>query len=339
MKFCTSVLYLGVRLGPGALETQWNSAIRKYNTAVNDILRLGLGFVASVSLYNMCAHSCLAWLAAVVQPSRAVILAERKALCRLVRGPWCSVPSHVLFHLKNYGFPVQVNSIVHASIAGRCRNSCKTSHGYAELMSVFRTAALSDDRVLRPSHWEWIQNSCVIAASNAHNRVRDILNASQLLEPAGSNGMQRKIHDRLRQFEFQKPLESTLAKRWARFGIGRSNHPNILHNIEHLHYVAVKYKPCVSAAVLKWWCNAINTSARFHKFVACCPWCAEADGDNIGHLLSCRAVAVTASKYWELNLPSLGKGFLGQLCLSHLIEMSHSNSQPYTYMYSTGYTI
>ena len=81
------LLYLGAWLGPGAAGVQFKRALANFNEAVRKVISLGAGLAASIPLYNMVAHSRLAWIASLAAPTAPVLAAEEKAI-QCLTGPY-----------------------------------------------------------------------------------------------------------------------------------------------------------------------------------------------------------------------------------------------------------
>ena len=74
--FRNYIKYLGVHLGPGACDHQWNEIQKGYKDVVDFIRNLHSGITSSIVLYNVLAHSKFSYVASFVRPSREMLKLE-----------------------------------------------------------------------------------------------------------------------------------------------------------------------------------------------------------------------------------------------------------------------
>ena len=70
-QFTANPLFLGIFLGINGNILTWERMKPKFISAVNDIAAMGLGFYASIALYNAIAHSQLHYRAQMQPPCKA----------------------------------------------------------------------------------------------------------------------------------------------------------------------------------------------------------------------------------------------------------------------------
>ena len=122
------------------------------------------GLVATCSLYNILAHSKLAWTASFYMPPSWVLKRERKCRQLVLNGPWNAFTDDMLTSLKSLGFPVQFAAIAQTSPASIIRTALNTASNFDDCRGIIRAALVSDDRVLTPFRLDWIDSSiCVVA--------------------------------------------------------------------------------------------------------------------------------------------------------------------------------
>ena len=172
--FRNFVKYLGVFVGPGALEVAWDGVILAYSECIVFLRNLDAGFVPTISLYNVLAASICSWIGSFIAPSHKLLVLEGKSLQRLTHGPWNIFPKALMFQLKFLGFPLQFQSLQRNSAAARVRNGCTTSAQFWMLYHGLNLELSSDDRILRIPDSKWLHNSCIfqihdsiISANNA----------------------------------------------------------------------------------------------------------------------------------------------------------------------------
>ena len=296
--------YLGVFIGPGAWKIQWSGPISKMGVATGKVIKLGLGLAASIPLYNSLVHSCGAWLASIVKPSKAACLAENKNLQKLTMGPWCGIPSQLVVQLKVHcGFKVEARCLKHASLAGRARTALQTATRFQENAKMIEDARNSMSCVLVPKLKKWINQSIMTGLQEAvdysHELAPDLCRAERLL----FGGLQKQLYQRIHDTDTGESLSQLLARRWKswlpKHMIRDGNVCNIVSMFKRLNH---DFKPSIGCALLKMWLNCLCTTERFQKRGACCPVCGVSEmPDHIKHVLCCEFLSNAAQAFWRVK--------------------------------------
>ena len=91
--------YLGVQLGPAALEVFWDEAVGKYSSVCRRWSQGPWGLMLGADVYNTYCHSTLSFLAQFPSPGALVLKAERKALAMFTPGPGNWIRKEEIFQL------------------------------------------------------------------------------------------------------------------------------------------------------------------------------------------------------------------------------------------------
>ena len=263
--FGDAVKYLGIFLGPGAFRITWNEACRNYLEVIKFLRHIDAGFTPTVSLYNVLGASTCSWVGSFYPPSEDLLTLERKSLQRITHGPWNVFPLHMLFSLRRFGYPLQFQSLELNSWSARARNGINSITNFPAVISSLSETLVSDERVLKFSHFEWVSWSCCSFIQDAMLRADE---TGFVTSGAVTQSLLSK-HFILLRSHFD--IASFLIRRIGRF----LPHDDISvpYFIELFNWIGRRFKPCVLHSyiitILNGWC----TTSRFGNDTLSCSFC------------------------------------------------------------------
>ena len=305
MRIVQAILYLGVQLGPGAFEVQWNKTLKGMTEACLNVNTLGLGWFASLPLFNALVTSRGAWLASIAPLSPQVLDHECWLIQKVLTAPWQAIPSKFVQNLKAAGgSPIEVASLETIAIAGKCRNALHTSTVYHQCLREVRETLEGDSRVLKPKLWDWLQNSIIYGWRDAVEICQNICRPILVKFPEKTLGFQKLIYCKLREEYEHENLQKLLFRRWDEKIPDALQRHAITEELSIFWPELLKlFKPCIAAAVLRVWLNGLCTSARFQKDVLDCPFCGREESDSAEHILRCPRALEAAMQFWICSVP------------------------------------
>ena len=165
-----SLKYLGIHIWPDAYIYICKDVMDAYTECVAFLRSLDCGFVATISLYNVICASICSWVGSFVPPSKELLNLEYASLQRLTRGPRHTFSKSALFQLREFGFPVQFQSILANSTASRVRNGCSTITDLPNIARDYNNMLQDDDRLLLFDQ-QWFKNTCFYHIQEAIGNV------------------------------------------------------------------------------------------------------------------------------------------------------------------------
>lgn len=149
--------YLGVFVGPGALDQAWDAALDKYWKRVGSIAACGLSARFSVMAYNMYAVSVLSYLAQFSWlPARAIRL-EQRAQARILHMPMFALGTFGPCCLQEVSL-LNCRSLIGLNLASLFRAACITLKGWEK--GWIRLVKASRDSSLDRAHRGLLGASC-----------------------------------------------------------------------------------------------------------------------------------------------------------------------------------
>ena len=290
--------YLGVWLGPGAVDTSWNEPLKKYMAQCEYIASLKLGMASTALLYRIFALPVLSFILQIYQIPEEALKKERQALRLLLPGPgnWLSTTAiHNLDLL--FGMPAAFPSLTVMSIAVKGRVAILEVEDLAECKARISKALGGDDAPIWHRWTPWFRNSFAYCISEA----KDTLDCMGWLLPAASQGKTRKsatsstsfqsaLYRALRQRTMRTDLSSLLRQRLQRWaplldtpiGIAARRGEIVIEKLKK------EVPACVLAALVRSWFNGWCTARRFQQGRGSC-WLAEecAGEDSLEHYCRC----------------------------------------------------
>ncbi len=322
--FKSVLKYLGIHIGPGSQEIQWQLASAGFREVVNFIRRLNSGLVSSVVLYNILAISKFSYIASFAAPSSETLALERWGQQAITKGPWMAFPPTLLTNLKDLGLPAQITSLEHYSLAARARNGLKTLGNFQNISRLY-TDMLEDDEC----------NLCEICSPlRLETCFHFIGHAIQYCRGLGIDTLRASARDNCQAIisrEIQDASDSDkvelFQRRMVRFFRSNQHLGHIPSLITLYKKLFNKIKPNLISSHLRVCFNQWAISRRFGKD-GVCPFC-ESGEDSIEHSLTCEAWQLTYHSFFHAS----GLLFRWTIFFSWEFWIMHNLSTAYICLY------
>ncbi len=292
--------YLGIFLGHDAAAKNWTAPFNKYHSRVLLVKSNHTNLLYSIVHHNIHASSVLSFAAQLFDLPRHLVHKSANLLQFFTGAPRHAIPSSMLQHFREYGFPVQIVHVPVLCEAALLRTACKT-------ITVLQRCA---DAL----HDFFADNQAILARFVAHPngagclggeaiwyhlllaRQRVLQTPSLAAHVPGLSGLaacrspalQKGFYQALLPHAHHEPPLEFLPRRlllWL-----PKVHPELRMLsppvLADAMAILRDMPPCVIAAVLKTWCNGWVSLRRFGAACACPVRCGAHD-DRLRHLLAC----------------------------------------------------
>jgi endonuclease/exonuclease/phosphatase family metal-dependent hydrolase len=176
-KICDAALYLGLWIGPGAKQKSWETALSKFHSRLDTILRFEAGVWISCLLYRVFAFSTLAFVAQAQRIPEEALKAEKKAIFRILRGPrhWISLPAAFQIDVL-FGMPSAFPSLQSVGLASKVRLVLSDFPDLKAQLQQFEDALLdnSDTIMACLGRGNWWDNSMPFVLRDALREAADL---------------------------------------------------------------------------------------------------------------------------------------------------------------------
>ena len=297
--------YLGLQLGPICRESQWSSALQKYELKVQEARSTGAGLCVAVLEYNTMCVTTLSYMWQLCLAGSEVLATEARMLQRMVGCPRHTFSKEAMWSLDSLGIAKAFKSIRVCNVAALVRLAMQTTTTFRDMQQQWEVA-LHDDaspiQGLTSREFEWFDTPAIINTLQGaidHAFLPDL----RVLEWKGF------LHSVERGQQFQKHIAcflQTLAvnfdaavyltRRLARWTAHVSDDANKWWGssgpmLVEMCTVSLAGAPqCVIAACLKSSLNGWCTARRFKKGSACCLFGCGRRQDSFEHYLQCTHV-------------------------------------------------
>lgn len=89
--------YLGVLVGPTAVEHMWKAPLDKWQRRAHQLAACGVAQDATLREYRGRALSCLSYLSQFIGPPPSILRIEQQSFATMTRFPFCACP-RAMFH-------------------------------------------------------------------------------------------------------------------------------------------------------------------------------------------------------------------------------------------------
>ena len=114
--------YLGIWLGPGADQKNWDDVILRYQTKAKSWHKICPGLHYTARAYNVFIHSLLSYVEQFFEPTEHVLDLEDKIIRKFVGGPHMWIRTHELQRLRDFlNMPFQFASLKVSALAAKLR--------------------------------------------------------------------------------------------------------------------------------------------------------------------------------------------------------------------------
>jgi hypothetical protein len=296
---CSSAKYLGIFVGPGADDLQWDSVQHKVLARAAEAAFCGSGLMDKILNFKMHGTSTVLFKAQFADLSANMLTAYRKAEQRLTAAPWMSLAPDLLHSLGALGLPVGLADIQLLATAAKLRLVASSSSFWEAARSI--DAALdSDDALMVPPLRSWFSTGIIgtlLRTWRAHHLLDGV---SSILRKPDQDRLQKRLYVAL-----AKPSGTTkaLCVLRRRVNYWKLSEPEADIVFKTLCTVMASRLPTpLKLSMLRTVCNAWNTSSRFHQPVGACLFGCDAPADDrLLHYLCCPAVARPALRLLSLD--------------------------------------
>ena len=315
MQIETSAIYLGVRIGPGKEEREWETASRRLEAKLRGWQWNQLGMHFAALIYNIYVLSTLGFTAQVANHTPTIRKMEQAALRKATPGPGGWIRAEELWHLKALGFPYEFKNAELTARAAKLRVHTNENrrHGGLRCGELY-TRTQRDIRELHfpgrlPWLWDWHEQAVHSIIWKEVLRLREDGIEARPLIRKGTTGA--SAADKKRRRENRKHIQAAISKaiqakdryhpqyqirkKLRRWNLG--NNENMLGTrfLRFLGHLKKGATPRVQAAVLKTACNGWGTARRFqHRqplSARCLLGCStEHAKDSLEHYDHCRII-------------------------------------------------
>ena len=311
----TSAIYLGVRIGPGKEDREWETAALRLQAKLRGWQwnQVGLHFAATI--YNIYVQSTLGFTAQVADHTGAIRQLEQGALRKAAPGPGGWIRPEELWHLKAFGLPYEFKSTAITARAAKLRVNANENrrHGGLDCAGLHEQVAQHIRDLHFPARLYWLTNwhnravHTVIWEEVKRARQEGIETRTLILKGAPGNTvddkkkrsenrrqLQAAVTKMLKAKDRYQPLTRARAKltRWKLDRPERVIGDRFLRFMQHLKAGTT---PRVQAAVMKTAWNAWGTARRFQVRHSpanrCMLGCEDhSAGDSLEHYDYCKVV-------------------------------------------------
>ena len=309
--FATAAKYLGVMVGPGALEKQWIEVRPKMKTNARSLKHLAFGPIANLQWYNRVVSSLASHIGQFVEPDSSMIRTETATMAIATAGPCGALPAAVLSNLRVLGCSASYNSIMRTSVAARFRVSC-TSPAFETLERLHHEADHENlDALFVPQLQDWIQRSIFISMARLRKRLLDIPSIHAIKDEHRIQSKVNRIlcHRDICASDLRKTLLARAGYWLKKFHVPRQA-DDLWDPLPPLRRLAGMTPPGVLLTALRSIANAWPTESRIARTSGSCPFCGTGP-DALSHFLGCPVV--TAAR--EACFPRLAGQFSDPLFL------------------------
>ena len=284
IQIATSAIYLGVRIGPGKEEREWETAALRLQAKLRGWQwnQIGLHFAATI--YNIYVQSTLGFTAQVADHTAAIQQLEQAALRKAAPGPGGWIRSEELWHLRALGLPYEFKSTAVTARAAKLRvhaNENRRQGGGLDCDGLFEQTAKDIRDLHFPTrlHWltDWHSRAVHTIIWEEVERARQDGIEAPLLLNKGVTG--RTEADKRKRRENRRQLQAAITKaikandryhpimrvraKLSRWKLGKTARVLGERFLRFMQHLKAGTTPRVQAAVLKTAWNAWGTARRF----------------------------------------------------------------------------
>lgn len=265
---------------------------------------IGEGLSSKIRFYNSRVVSKLSHVMQLQWRPHSAHAVEDRALSIVCAMPYRAIPSPTLAVLKRFGAVTSVKRIDDLNLATLCRVASRTSKFLSQSLDLLREA-WSDEAAGWPVVAKWASSVVHFDSGPMAFNLQGALEAAWL--PSDCRGLAARaiaqvLSDSINVLEVQSKFHSALVelgteagvdalhvrvlKWYKKFGVGSLETEASKGILSDACALLKSCAPCVSAAVMKVWCNAVCTKGRFQDPDAKCMFGCEAE-DKIFHYIRC----------------------------------------------------
>ena len=283
--------YLGFHIGPNSHLHEWPTAIAKYRSRAENLIKVEEGLLATIHLHNIQALPVLYYLAQLRDLPHGMASIQEQAIERLTRGPRDWLPDGAGYHLDTlFGFPAHFYRMETMDLAIKGR----VAHSSLEWRPLYRELTnlrMHDDLALHPPCADWLERSAVVTLNRAEAAVAAACSRARVLA-SGDKG-QTRLYSAIRTARASPALEHLLRKRWDKRWSRQLTVAAPMGTIVRraslcISRARVSLPPFLIAALFTTWFNGWCTARRFQQR-RFCAFCASGE-DSIEHLACCRSL-------------------------------------------------
>ena len=188
--------------------------------------------------------------------------------------------------MSNLGININMSSIEYQSLAARCRVYLK-SEAFPKVHDMIQEAIDSVDAYYVFPYPDWLHHSTIADIVKAYDTIHH-LNPPLWYDttPHLQREVSRFLWQRFIPDDLTTNLINTMSKRLNQFGFDTSS-DTLMSRLGICKASFCKVPQFVYFAYVKSCFNALNTSHRYGRQIAPCPWCRIDGGDSLLHLLTC----------------------------------------------------
>ena len=297
--------YLGLWLGPGAVNLSWEKPLSKYVAQCEYIASLKLGLSTTALLYKVFALSALSFVVQICPIPEVAFEHERKVLRLLIPGPGNWIPTSAVHNLDLlFGLPTSFQSLAIWGLAAQCRMALTDLKDCWEHKSSITKALMLDDAPLEHRWGSWYLKSIASTVTAARDQLITMrlcsptttldVRGGGLTEVRGSLQPGPKLQSALCKLLRQKLLPADLytvlrtrLQRWdgllaVPLGIAARRAEKVIERTKK------EVPPCVLSALARSWLNGWCTARRFQQGRGQC-WLSDVctGDDSIEHYARC----------------------------------------------------
>jgi hypothetical protein len=303
--------YLGVLLGPGAANRQWDPVASKVLVRAADACFSGAGVVAKLRHFRLHGTTTVLFKAQFAPLNGTMRQAYRKAEQRLTGSPWMALPPDLLHSLVALGLPAELPDIGLLTIAAQLR-VVASSATFWPCFTEIEMAMNSDDVILHPPLTDWYKDSSLYLLRDNWMTHCGCPTTRMILTSKPRQMHQRLCYKHLAGAKGLAKAHCVLTRRLSKNGFAESAVQPALATLCSL--LRSTLPACCKFALIRTVCNAWNTTARYHQPVAGCQFgCPPPADDRMFHYLACPCIAAAASRLLGLDVALLSPAPLPSL--------------------------
>lgn len=284
--------YLGIFVGPAAVEASMQHQVREYRLRCRTISLLGGGWSQALHLHRIVAIPVLSYVMQFYRPPDPATAIEMPALATLLGTPNQAVsPAAVRHILKLSGSRADYPALVVMSRATLARMWLQLENGPA-MFEQHRQAVASDDSFVVSQHPEWTKQLFIQTLHDNFAALNVILP-----DPCPPRGIQARIHHLLRLRAVDEPLVLFFSRRLCtvfRKPSAATMRSTAKFAVTNLASAAAKMSLAHLAGYIRILTNGVISSARMGREIAPCHFCGLAAADDIRHWGSCPVIEAIA---------------------------------------------
>ena len=272
--------YLGVMVGPEAMEHQWDGPKAKHCERLALIAGLGLAPIASMSTYNTYVKPVLGHVSQFAALPPELLQREAHLLSKIFSSPASAFPMELIQQMKTVGISVQYTKLEHFSMASRYR-AAVNSLRFHEVASEIQAVIDSDDCLSVPP-LAWFNTSCFSSMRQAVQQVQTICPSM----PYDCPYIQRLCIKSLKEATLDiGQMHRQIVRRVRLLRV--TSLEQVASMTEKLPRVSKSVPQYIVLTFIRSWCNGWCTASRMGQR-ADCPFCGLDGGHDLLQFTSCQ---------------------------------------------------